>query len=137
MARGDLVSIIKAKQAQIATLQAELKEAQALLAAVVMATRATSRRRDRSRSSRRRSVRALLHSPTAREAAKVLQKAGRPLHATSIATRMRRTGHRVTLGTLVSTLSRWVRSRSVFYRVGPNTFGLLSHRRRQRPTRRQ
>lgn len=130
MARGDLLAIIKAKQTQIAKLQSELNEARALLAAIVRAAPAASTHRDRRRRQpRRRSAKGLEHSPTAREAAKVLRKAGRPLHATAIATTMKRNGHTVTVGTLVSTLSRWVQSRSVFYRAGPNLFGLLSQRR--------
>ena len=71
----------------------------------------------------------LEHSPTARAAAKALRAAGRPLHATAILRAMKRQGYTVTIGTLVSTLSRWVQSRSVFYRVSPNVFSLLSQRR--------
>jgi len=93
MARDDLLSLIKAKQAQIAKLRAELDEAQTLLM--------------RRRHSRRRSAKMLEHSPTAREAAKILRGAGRPLHATAIAKILRRHGHQVALGTLVSTLSKW------------------------------
>lgn len=129
MARGDLLSIIKAKQAEIAKLQAELEEAQSLLAVIARSTTVAPKGGARRRHPRRRSVKMLEHSPTAREAAKVLRAAGRPLHATAIAKTMKRNGHRVTMGTLVSTLSRWVQSRSVFYRVRPNVFGLLSQRR--------
>ena len=63
------------------------------------------------------------------EAAKALRMAGRPLHATAIVKAMKRRGHTVTIGTLVGTLSRWVHSRSVFYRLSPNVFGLISQRR--------
>jgi hypothetical protein len=129
MARGDLLSIIKAKQTEIARLQAELEEAQALLGAIVRGTPAPPARRGRRRHPRRRSAKVLEHSPTAHEAAKVLRKAARPLHAKTIAKMMKRNGHRVTIATLVSTLSRWVQSRSVFYRARPNVFGLLSQRR--------
>ncbi len=129
MVRGDLVSIIKGKQAEIAKLQAELKEAEALLAAIVRRSTVASQRAPRRHHPRRRSAKMLEHSPTAREAAKALRAAGRPLHATAILRAMKRQGHTVTIGTLVSTLSRWVQSRSVFYRVSPNVFGLLSQRR--------
>ncbi|HZE35182.1 MAG TPA: hypothetical protein VE482_01680 [Candidatus Eisenbacteria bacterium] len=44
MARGDLLSIIKAKQAEIAKLQAELEEARPRLAAIVRSTSVTSKR---------------------------------------------------------------------------------------------
>jgi ABC-type transporter lipoprotein component MlaA len=49
--------------------------------------------------------------------------------ATPLTIVLTRHGHKVALGTLVSTLSRWVQSRSVFYRVRPNMFGFLSQRR--------
>ncbi len=129
MAQGDLLSIIKAKQAQIAKLQAELEEAQTLLVAIVRSTTLAPARGVRRRHPRRRSAKMLAHSPIAREAAKILRGAGRPLHATAIAKSLKRHGHKVALGTLVSTLSRWVQSRSVFYRVRPNVFGLISQRR--------
>ncbi len=132
MARGDLLSIIKAKQAQLAKLRAELEEAQTLLVAIVRSASATQTRRGRQRQPRRRSAKALEHSPTAREAARVLRAAARPLHATAIAKALKRRGHPVALGTLVSTLSRWVHSRSVFYRARPNVFGLISQRRGSR-----
>ena len=128
MARSDLLSIIKGKQAQIARLRAELEEAQALLAAIVRDANATPTRRRRQRQPRRRSAKALEYSPTAREAARVLRTAGHPLHATDIGKALKRRGHSIALGTLVSTLSRWVNSRSVFYRARPNVFGLISHR---------
>ncbi len=131
MARDDLLSIIKAKQAQIAKLRAELDEAQTLLVGIVRRTTAAPARGVRRRHPRRRSAKMLAHSPTAREAAKILRGAARPLHATAIAKMLTRHGHTVTLGTLVSTLSRWVQSRSVFYRVRPNVFGLLSQRQRR------
>ena len=131
MARGDLLSSIKGKQAQLAKLRAELEEAKDLLAAIVRTASAVPTRRARQRQPRRRSARALEYSPTAREAAKILRGAGRPLHATDIVKALKRRGHNVALGTLVSTLSRWVRSRSVFYRARPNVFGLISQRRKR------
>jgi hypothetical protein len=132
MAQGDLLSIIKAKRAQLAKLRAELEEAQTLLVAIVRSASAAPTRRVRQRQPRRRSAKALEHSPTAREAARVLRAAGRALHATAIVKTLKGRGHPVTLSTLVSTLSRWVRSRSVFYRARPNVFGLISQRRRAR-----
>jgi HB1, ASXL, restriction endonuclease HTH domain len=131
MVAGNLLALIKAKQTQIAKLRAELEQAQGLLARIVNDTSPASRKRGvHRRGARRRSSKMLEHSPTAHEAAKVLRAAGRPLHATAIATRMNRNGHKVALGTLVSTLSRWVNSRSVFYRVRPNVFGLIAGRHR-------
>jgi len=129
MAGGDLVSIIKAKQAQLTKLRAELKEAETLLAAIVRDDIRTPALHVRLRHPRRRRAKMLEHSPTARAAAKVLREAGRPLHATAIAKILKRRGYHVTLATLVSTLSRWVQSRSVFYRARPNVFGLISLRR--------
>jgi hypothetical protein len=109
MAAGNLLAIIKAKQVQIAKLRAELEEAQGLLAKIVNDTSPSSRMRDaRRRGARRRSSKMLEHSPTAHEAAKILRRAGRPLHATAITKTMNRNGHEVALGTVVSTLSRWV-----------------------------
>lgn len=131
MAVSDLVSIIKAKQAQIAKLRAELEAAQALLPAVIDAP-APAGAAMRRRSARRRCAKMLQHSPTAREAATIIRAAGKPLHATAIVTIMKRKGHAVLLATLVSTLSRWVRSGAVFYRAGPNIFGLIGPRRRLR-----
>ena len=124
MAQESLVALIKAKQAQIAKLYAELEEARAALAKVVNTTADSSAARRKR--SRRRSLKTLEHSPTAREAAKILRAAGRPLHVTAIAKAMKRNGANVTIGTLVGTLSRWVRSRSVFYRARPNVFGLVA-----------
>jgi hypothetical protein len=126
MAQENLVAIIKAKQAQIAKLSRELDEAKAILSRVVNTTAESSvARRNRSR---RRSLKTLQHSPTAHEAAKILRAAGRPLHVTAIAKAMKRKDASVTIGTLVGTLSRWVRSRSVFYRARPNVFGLVAQR---------
>src|SRR5215470_10661312 len=108
MADSDLLAIIRKKQAQIARLRTELAQAQALLAKVVNEGAVPAVRRGRWR---RRSTKMLVHSPTAHEAAKVLRKAGRPLHVTVITKLMKRDGHKVAFGTLVSTLSRWVNSR--------------------------
>jgi hypothetical protein len=136
MTDANLLAIIKAKQAQIAKLRAELEEAQNLLARIVNDTSPASRTRDaRRRGARRRSSKMLEHSPTAHEAAKVLRTAGRPLHATAITKMMIRNGHKVALGTVVSTLSRWVSSRSVFYRARPNVFGLIALRQRSKGRR--
>ena len=129
MGRGDLPSIIKAKQAQFAKLRTELEEARTLLGAIVRGTSRTPGLKVRRRHPRRRSAKMLDRSPTAREAARVLRKARHPLHATTIAKMLKRKGYNVTLATLVSTLSRWVQSRSVFYRARPNVFGLISQRR--------
>jgi len=133
MAEGNLLAIIKTKQGQIARLRTELAAAQALLAKIVNEAAPTAPRVGRWR---RRSSKMLQHSPTAHEAAKILRAAGRPLHATAITKMMNRNGHTVALGTLVSTLSRWVNSRSVFYRVRPNVFGLIAQRQRRSPTAR-
>ena len=134
MAEGNLLAIIKTKQGQIARLRTELAAAQALLAKIVDEAAPTAR--PRVGRWRRRSSTMLQYSPTAHEAAKILRRAGRPLHATAITKMMNRNGHKVALGTLVSTLSRWVNSRSVFYRVRPNVFGLVAQRQRRSPTTR-
>jgi len=134
MAEGNLLAIIKMKQGQIARLRTELAAAQALLAKIVNEAAPTAR--PRVGRWRRRSSKMLQRSPTAHEAAKILRAAGRPLHATAITKMMNRNGHTVALGTLVSTLSRWVNSRSVFYRVRPNVFGLIAQRQRRSPTAR-
>ena len=134
MAEGNLLAIIKTKQGQIARLRTELAAAQALLAKIVNEAAPTAR--PRVGRWRRRSSKMLQHSPTAHEAAKILRAAGRPLHATAITKMMNRNGQTVALGTLVSTLSRWVNSRSVFYRVRPNVFGLIAQRQRPSPTTR-
>lgn len=132
MAEVDLLAIIREKQAQIARLRTELAQAQALLAKLINAGTPSRVQRGRWR---RRSTKMLVYSPTAHEAANVLRKAGRPLHATAIVKMMNRNGNKVALGTLVSTLSRWVKSRSVFYRVRPNVFGLIATRQRTDPRR--
>lgn len=133
MADGNLVALIKAKQAQIAKLQAELDEARTALAAMVDAPSKTRRQiRLRAQRRNRRSAKRLNASPTAEAAAKVLRAARRPLHVSAIHKAMRRKGQRVSIPTLVGTLSRWVRSRAVFYREKPNVFGLVELRRRRR-----
>jgi hypothetical protein len=131
MAAPDLIAIIKAKQAQIAKLQAELQEARAALVAVL--DHPEPRRGDaRARAMRRlrRSAKRLPASPTAEAAAKVLRAYRGPLHVTAIQRALRARGHRVSLASLVGTLARWVRSRAVFYREKPNVFGLLERRRK-------
>ena len=104
---------------------------QNLPAKIVNDTSPASRTRDtRRRGARRRSSKMLEHSPTTAEAAKILRRAGRPLHVTAITKKMNRSGRMVALGTVVSTPSRRVNSRSVFYRVRPNVFGLIAQRHR-------
>ncbi|HEU4367145.1 MAG TPA: hypothetical protein VFV05_02820 [Methylomirabilota bacterium] len=129
MAEANLLSIIKAKQAQVARLQRELEEARTALAEMFDRP-ASPGRRARTRAMRRlrRSAKRLAASPTAEAAATVLRAARRPLHVSAIQKAMKRNGHRVTVATLVGTLSRWVRSRAVFYRERPNVFGLLERR---------
>jgi hypothetical protein len=127
---NDLIAVIKAKQSQIAKLQAELDEARAMLARYLDGI-ARANRSHRARGHRRRSRAALGFSPTAAAAAEVIRAAGQPLHAAEIAKGMKRKGHAVALGTLVGSLSRWVRSRAVFYRARPNVFGLVELRKQE------
>jgi predicted dehydrogenase len=134
---GSLLRVIKAKQAELEELQRELEEARALLSAILQGPslmvkdgRATVMRPFR------RSVERLNGSPTAEAAYKVLRTARGPLHARDIQARLKARRVNVSVATLVSTLSRWVASRAVFYRAKPNVFGLLERQppRKGRPT---
>jgi len=154
---ADILSAIKAKMAEIATLQGRIDGARATLAsylesvaksvgAVQIAARAVrpattavappARRRRRGGRQRRGRAR-LQHSPTAHDAATIIRAAGRPLHVSAILTAMARKGRAIRSATLVSCLARWVRSRAVFYRARPNTFGLLEMRTKARSSRRR
>jgi hypothetical protein len=61
----------------------------------------------------------------------VLRTARRPLHISEIQKRMKAHGRSMSASSIVGTLSRWVRSRAVFYRDKPNVFGLLEFRRKR------
>ena len=137
---NDLIALIRAKQAEIAKLQAELDEAKALLAGT--GPRPTSARQPvvqpikitRDRKGRivdmvgmARGSDVLPENSAAYWAAKAIQEAGKPLHARDIVTRLEQQGQEVKMLTLVGSLSRWVK-RKVFYRAGPNVFGLMAMR---------
>lgn len=140
---SDLIGVIKAKQAEIAKLQAELDEARALLAGrpAPMPRRVPApvpKARDQRR--RLRAEQATLGAETpgmevlapdsaAYWAAQAIRAAGRPLHARDLVKAIEHAGHKVKFVTLVGSLSRWVQKRAVFYRAGRNIFGLIEMRK--------
>lgn len=140
---SDLIGVIKAKQAEIAKLQAELDEAQALLAGrSAPIPRRTPSPAPKARGQHRRhrvehetsgtetpGTKALAPDSVAYWAAQAIRTAGRPLHAKDLVKAIEQAGHKVKLVTLVGSLSRWVKKRAVFYRAGRNVFGLIEMRK--------
>lgn len=138
---NDLISVIKAKQGEIAKLQAELDEAKALLLGRPEPTRPAQVARPaaktlhrpkggrRSRKTASGATEALVPDSTAYFAAEAIRAAGRPLHANDIVRAVEQAGQKIKLATLVGSLSRWVSRRSVFYRAGKNVFGLIEMRK--------
>jgi hypothetical protein len=130
-----LIGVIKAKQAEIAKLQAELDEARALLAGspAPMPRRArvpVPKGRDRRHRTERTTVaEALAPDSAAYWAAQAILAAGRPVHARDLVKAIEQVGHKVKFVTLVGSLSRWVKKRVVFYRASKNTFGLIEMRK--------
>ena len=140
---SDLIAVIKAKQAEIAKLQAELDEARALLASspAPMPKRAPTpltkardqRRRHQEERARPRAemsgMEVLAPDSAAYWAAQAIRTAGRPLHANDLVKAIEHAGHKVKFVTVVGSLSRWVKKRAVFYRAGRNVFGLIEMRK--------
>lgn len=139
---SDLIGVIKAKQAEIAKLQAELDEARALLAgrpapmprrvpAPVPKARDQRRRHraERATGGETLGMEALAPDSAAYWAAQAIRAAGRPLHARDLVKAIEHAGHKVKFVTLVGSLSRWIKKRAVFYRASKNTFGLIEMRK--------
>jgi hypothetical protein len=136
---SDLIAVIKAKQAEISKLQAELEEARALLAggagpiavqrpripATSARVRVGGRRPDAAAGAE-----ALAQGSVAFQAAAAIRAAGRPMRAHDLVKAIEQAGHKVKLPTLVGSLSRWVKRRAVFYRAGRNMYGLIELRRK-------
>jgi hypothetical protein len=138
---SDVVALIKAKQAEIAKLQAELDEARAaLVGKPIVETRSkrvpgpTPLRARRSRRRRAklagdiRSADVLPSQSVAIWAAAAIKQSGKPMHVRDILKAVEQQGHKIKQTTLVGSLSRWV-ERRVFYRAGPNVFGLAEMRK--------
>jgi hypothetical protein len=139
--RSDVVALIRAKQAEIAKLQAELDEARAALAGRALeaapskrAPVGTVKQRPKTLSRRRRGAsevrgaEVLPGGSAASHAANAIKAAGRPLHVRDLLRAMEEEVAKIKATTLVGSLSRWV-NRRVFYRAGPNVFGLAEMRK--------
>lgn len=62
-------------------------------------------------------------------AAEAIREAGRPLHMRDLVKAIEAQGHKVKPTTLMGSLFRWHKKRSIFYRAGRNTFGLIEMRK--------
>lgn len=120
----NLIAAIKEKQEAIMKLQGELDEARAMLDGAgkvprIRPTRGTGR-------GGRPKAAMTPYDPnsTAGKAVSVLRDVGKPLHVGDLISHIERRGHNVNKTTLVGNLSRWVKKRELFYRAGPNKFGL-------------
>lgn len=144
---NDLIAVIKQKQAAIAKLQAELEEARALLSGQRPSRMATAAPkfsrtgRVRSRAARAanatRAARAalvgvegIMPTGSVAKAVDILREAGKPLHITDILRGIEtQRGEKVNKATLVGNLSRYIKAKRIFYRAGPNVFGLIEMRK--------
>ncbi len=146
---NDLIAVIKQKQAAIAKLQAELDEARALLTggtrqkppqagareSVESPMPRTTTPRHRKRAAPRRSRPAfapkgeIVPTSSVGRTVTVLKRAGKPLHVDEIMKQIETEGHKVSKGTLVGNLSRYVKAGRVFYRAAPSVFGLIEMRK--------
>lgn len=134
---NDLIAVIKQKQAAIAKLEAELDEARALLSgeAIKAAGRPTPSRAFKGRVPHKgRSVlvgvSGVLPTSSVGRAIDALREAGKPLHVTEILRRIEaQHGEKVNKTTLVGNLSRYIKAKKMFYRAGPNVFGLIEMRK--------
>jgi hypothetical protein len=70
----------------------------------------------------------LIEGSAASWAADAIRRAGRPLTGPELVKAIDEQGHKVKLTTLVGSLYRWVKKKSVFYLAGANTFGLIELR---------
>ncbi len=125
----NLAALIKEKQAAIAKLQAELDEAKALLnGAGLRAVAEPSRSPLRAVRIKGR-LRGKRAAPFKAEssvglAIRVLKQEGSPLHAKDLVERIGKLGHKVKKTTLVGNIARLVKTEKLFFRAGPNVFGL-------------
>lgn len=132
----DLVGNIRAIKAEIARLQGLLDEAGAELLGKSAATPAAVKRAaaaankiKREGVSRHGQPSELVEGSAASWAAAAIRDAGRPLHMRDLVKAIEGQGHKVKPTTLMGSLFRWVKKRSVFYRAGKNTFGLIEMRK--------
>lgn len=128
----DLIATIKEKQVQIAKLKAELDEARALLnggapsrGIIVSGGHRQLRGSSLAPRTSRRSRRAVFKPESSVGlSVRVLKQEGSPLHAKDLVERIGKLGHKVNKITLVGNLSRLVKAERLFFRAGPNVFGL-------------
>lgn len=130
----DLVALVKQKQAQIARLQAELDEVRGILESDDSAPKPLSPAplRRRSRSSRKGlNSRPYKAKSSVGWTVKVLKEAGEPTHVDEIVSRIEKRGHKVKKTTLVGNIARYIKQGKVFYRAGPNVYGLIEWQRKE------
>jgi hypothetical protein len=130
----NLVGNIRAIKAEIGRLQGLLDEATAeLLGKRATTTTAASKRAVAANKTRAQNRILGGHHPSnelvpdsaAFWASEVIRGAGRPLHSRDLVKAIGERGHKVKETTLLGTLYRWVKRKSVFYRAGKSTFGLI------------
>jgi hypothetical protein len=123
---SEIESHIDAEQSELAALRREVEELRALLTADTMkALAGTSVVQTSASLSPRRPIRT---TSSVGLAHRVLKTAGGPMHVDDIIKNIEHmSGASVNKQTLVSNLSRHVKSGKTFRRVGPNTFTLVEH----------
>jgi hypothetical protein len=138
---NDLIALIKQKQDAIAKLEAELTEARAILLKApsrqgspseivgVPSKKKRTSHHGRREPGRRVGAPGILPMSSVGLTVEVLRQAGKPLHVTDIIRDIEAKGHKVSKTTLIGNLSRYVQDKRVFYRAGPNVFGLIEMRK--------
>jgi hypothetical protein len=147
---NDLIALIKQKQDAIAKLEAELAEARAMLlrtpsqqgantraeAGGIRTKKVAGRRSSRGNRrgagrpvSRRVGVPGIQPTSSVGLTVEVLRQAAKPLHVTDIIRGIEGKGQKVSKTTLIGNLSRYVQKKRIFFRAGPNVFGLLELRK--------
>lgn len=127
---ASLVEVIKEKQRQIAKLQAELDEARALLVGRPLASTSVQKAlQPAQRAIHSRGRHGKRSAPFKSEssvglAIRVLKQEGSPLHAKDLVERIGKLGHKVSKTTMVGNIARLVKAEKLFFRAGPNIFGL-------------
>lgn len=136
---NNLTDLIKQKQAQITKLQTELDEARKLLThtqgqvrtlpdKVPMRQKPVEHRKGRGSSSGvglKVGQSGIVPTSSVGLTVEVLHHASKPLPVDEIIRAIEARGQTVKKTTLVGNLSRYIKAKKVFYRAGPNVYGLL------------
>lgn len=117
----DFVGQVRAIKAEIARLQGLLDEASAELSTTGFDALRLG--------GGKHLIPELIAGSSAFLAAEAIRAAGTPMHVRDLVRAIEERGRKINQATLVGSLFRWVKKRSVFYRAGKNTFGLIEMRK--------